>query len=218
MAVPHSLLVFDLDGTLVDSSESICSAVNQAREFFGYPTAESRYLHKRIGLPAEALFEDLHLNEDQLFRIVGIFREKLSIGIEDGITFFPGVLNFLRAAKVHDFFTAIATNKPSSLARKLVSSCELNTLIDFTVGIGEFLPKPNPSMISHCSNRFKVTNVTMFGDRIEDMQAAVSAGVLAVGVLQSFHTEENLLESGASFVFRDFEAIHHHFDTQIWEK
>jgi phosphoglycolate phosphatase-like HAD superfamily hydrolase len=153
-----------------------------------------------------------------LTTIVDTFRDHIAIILEKGVEFFPRVLNFLNSAKSNNFFTAIATNKPLALASQLVLSCELNELIDLTIGVGELLPKPNPSMISYCSEYFRVTDTTMFVDRVEDMQAAKLAGARAVGVRQGFHTRNQLLDSGANQVFPDFVQIHQFFDLNIWEK
>lgn len=214
--MPRPLLIFDLDGTLIDSADGICSAVNRTRELIGFPSAEVDFLHQRIGLPATTLFDDLELTENQLADAVKIFRRHLLITIDEGVVFFPGALDFLRFAKSNEFFTAIATNKPITLANRLVSSCELSELIDLTIGVGDFLPKPDPSMISYCSEYFKSSDSIMFGDRVEDMQAARHAGAKAIGLVQGFHTKENLLGSGANQVFSDFVSVHQNFDLNVW--
>jgi phosphoglycolate phosphatase-like HAD superfamily hydrolase len=90
--------VFDLDGTLIDSYVEISTAANKARAAFGFPEANPEVLHQNIGLPAQELFQDLGLNESQLSEIVKSFREYLSTSVESGSIFFPGVLDFLKAA------------------------------------------------------------------------------------------------------------------------
>ena len=94
--MPPSLLVFDLDGTLVDSYIDISAAANLARVAFGFPEAKSEILHQNIGLPARELFQDLSLNEAQMSEIVTSFREYLSISMESGSVFFQAYSISLR--------------------------------------------------------------------------------------------------------------------------
>lgn len=214
--MPPSLLVFDLDGTLIDSYFDISAAANLARAAFGFPETNSQLLRRSIGLPARELFQDLSLTEAQLAEIVTSFREYLSISMESGSVFFPGVLDFLEAAKENGHSLAIATNKPINLARKLVSHCELSELVQLTVGVGKFSAKPSPGMIAYCTEYFEASSTIMFGDRVEDIQAANMSGASAIGVVQGFHTEQELFSSGASHVFPDFDKIHKYFTLNIW--
>jgi phosphoglycolate phosphatase len=214
--MPPSLLVFDLDGTLIDSYLDISAAANLARVALGFPEANSEILHRNIGLPARELFQDLSLNEAQMSEIVASFREYLSISMESGSVFFPGVLDFLQAANENRHSLAIATNKPMDLARKLVSHCELSKLVQLTVGVGKFSAKPSPAMITYCTEYFKASSTIMFGDRVEDIQAANTSGASAIGVVQGFHTEQELFTSGASHVFPDFGKIHEYFALNVW--
>jgi phosphoglycolate phosphatase len=210
------LLVFDLDGTLIDSYIEISKAANLTRATFGYSEANPEVLHQKIGLPARELFQDLNLTDSQLSEMVKKFREYLSTSVESGSIFFPGVLDFLKAARENEHKLAIATNKPTHLANKLVSHCELNGLVHLTVGVGDFAPKPSPQMISHCIEYFNASSSLMFGDRMEDIQAAKLCGVPAIGVAQGFHTEMEMLSSGAILVFPDFVRIHEHFTLNVW--
>jgi phosphoglycolate phosphatase len=214
--MPRSLLVFDLDGTLIDSCVDISAAANLARVAFGFTEANLETLHRNIGLPARELFQDLSLNELQMLEIVTSFREYLSMSMENGSVFFPGVLDFLRAANENGHSLAIATNKPMDLARKLVSHCELKELIQLTVGVGKFSAKPSPTMINYCTEYFDASSTIMFGDRVEDIQAANMSGASAIGVVQGIHTEQELFTSGASHVFPDFGKIHEYFALNVW--
>jgi phosphoglycolate phosphatase len=214
--MPPSLLVFDLDGTLVDSYCEISAAANLARVAFGFPKANPQLLRQNIGLPARDLFQDLSLTETQMSEIVTSFREYLSLSVEDGSVFFPGVLDFLKAANENGHSLAIATNKPIGLARKLVSHCELSGLVQLTVGVGKLSAKPSPGMLDYCTEYFEASSTIMFGDRVEDIQAANMSGASAIGVAQGFHTEQELFNAGASHVFPDFDKIHKHFTLNIW--
>jgi phosphoglycolate phosphatase len=214
--VPQPIFLFDLDGTLVDSSSEIISAVNSARAEMGFPFSDAPFLKERIGLPADRLFEELDLNTAHMKELVTIFRNFLVLSIEKGSKLFPGVIEFLAAAKERGYSLSIVTNKPTELARRLVASSALVDFIDLTVGVGEFPPKPEPNMLSYCMTYWGANNAIMFGDRVEDMKAAVMSGAEGIGVAQSIHSEIELFHSGASQVFPDFTLIHEYFKANRW--
>jgi phosphoglycolate phosphatase len=214
--VSQPAFLFDLDGTLVDSEKGIVLAVNSARSEGGFQLAEPSFLRERIGLPAEHLFEDLDLESPQLTEIILKFRELLTLSINEGTKIFPGVVEFLEDSKSRGYSLSVVTNKPAELAQKLVLNSTLRDFIDLTIGVGEFPPKPKPHMLNYCMNYWKTKNARMFGDRIEDMKAATDSGIEGIGVAQGFHSETDLLNSGASKVFLNFYEIHKYFKDEGW--
>ena len=216
--VPHSLFIFDLDGTLVDSAESISDAANRARNIFGFHEAEASFLHERIGLPAKYLFEDLNIDSKSSEALVFEFRKQLGAEFHKGSQIFPGVIEFLKAAKSRNYSIAVATNKPTELAQQLICETALVDFIDLTVGTGQFPAKPQPEMLQHCTRYFQSFDTSMFGDRREDMLAAHSSGVKAIGVAQSSHSKEVLVESGAVWSFSNFNEVHCYYDEFVWRR
>ena len=214
--MPGDLYIFDLDGTLIDSAADIVSAANKSRVFFGFTDAEANFYHQRIGLPADLLFQDLSLDPIFTSQLVGKFREFLELGFREEIKIFPGVIEFLRAAKLRNIAIAIATNKPECLARKLVSQSLLNDYIDLTVGTGGHPAKPKPDMLEFCLEYFGVEGAIMFGDRSEDMIAAHLSGIKGVGISQSVHSKQDLEDSGASLSFSNFQELHTFFVQSDW--
>jgi len=216
--VPQSLFIFDLDGTLIDSAKSISTAANQIRTIFGFPEAEVSFLQERIGLPAKSLFEDLTLGLELSDGMVLEFRKLLESEFNENSKIFPGVIEFLEVAKFRNYSLAIATNKPTDLAQRLISGTELANFIDLTVGTGQFPAKPQPEMLKHCIKHFQSRDTSMFGDRREDMLAARSSEVTAVGISQGSHSKEDLTNSGAVLSFSNFVEMHCYYDEFVWRQ
>ena len=204
-----NLFIFDLDGTLVDSKNQISQAVALARHDSSFPDADPEFLESKIGLAAFELFSDLTLTDDERHEIVKVFRSYLMEIRLNPCDLFPGsneVLTLLKAAK---FRLAVATNKPSILAEKALFQTGIVDLIDFVAG-GEILPqKPDPAIVLHAIKGARATaeKSIMIGDRIEDMQAAKSAGINCIGVTQGVHSAIDLLSSGAQQVFDSMEKL-----------
>jgi phosphoglycolate phosphatase len=195
-----AVLIFDLDGTLVNSFEQITESANKVRIELGYPRLSSSAAEQVIGLPAFKLFEDLrnfgvHAND-----LVPKFREALKTEIKRGNSVYAGAISLLSACKQENIHTAIATSKPQKLAELVVENSELNGLIDIVQGTDGFPPKPDPEVINKVLQTANDTGI-MFGDRPEDMQAAKSAGIPAIGISQSIFSQKMLMNAGASITF-----------------
>ena len=144
------------------------------------------------------------------------FRKLLGGEFHKGSKIFPGVIEFLTAAKFRNYSLAVATNKPTELAQQLISGTELADFIDLTVGTGQFPAKPRPEMLQHCTRYFQSRDTSMFGDRREDMLAAQASGAKAIGISQSSHSKEVLIDSGAVWSFSNFGELHCYYDEFVW--
>jgi phosphoglycolate phosphatase len=201
------ILIFDLDGTLFDSNGQIFEAVNSVRSDFGKPLISVIELTKHIGLPAQNLFDDLELNESEIDEIVIAFRENLRTKIALGNIVFANVTRFVNLVVDLGFIACIATSKPQDLAELVIAGSEIAEKFSVIAGTGTLRPKPFPDVIQKClyesGGRFGI----MFGDRIEDIQAAISANIASIGIAQGVHSESDLLNAGANLVFPNFEKV-----------
>jgi phosphoglycolate phosphatase len=195
-----AVLIFDLDGTLVNSFEQITQSANKVRIELGFPGLSSSVAEKVIGLPAFKLFEDLMKFGVNANDLVPKFRETLKTEIKKGNSVYAGAISLLSACKQENIHTAIATSKPQRLAELVVEHSELIGLIDIVQGTDEFPPKPDPTVINKVLQTADDIGI-MFGDRPEDMQAAKSAGIPAVGIAQSIFSQQMLMNAGASITF-----------------
>lgn len=199
----NPLIIFDLDGTLIDSSSQIIQAVQLTRKNLQVENADYEFLYSKIGLPAKELFSDLNLNDFEAESLVSHFRNllrELVLSRHDVFSEVPELLGFLKNKGIK---IAIATNKPSNLANTALETTGLSQYIDYVVGGETLEPKPNPAIVLECLRvlKHKPENSLMVGDRREDMLAACAAGVKAFGLLQGVHNYSELISAGAQQVF-----------------
>jgi phosphoglycolate phosphatase len=197
------LIIFDLDGTLIDSADQIYTAACLTRETLHYAQAPKEILTRRIGLAAEELFFDLDLSNAELVNAVEMLRTHIGLLKLTELNLFPNVKELLRLLISRDYLLAVGTNKPLWLADKALTECKIRGSLSLVVG-GDSLPlKPDKAIIENCLNYFHIpaTSAIMIGDRIEDIRAASSARVTSYGVLQGVHNQNQLYESGAKKVF-----------------
>ena len=204
------LVIFDLDGTLVDSARQIICAVEQTRDELEFAHADSEFLKSKIGLPAKELFADLHLTESEITTAISVFRShlrKLPLNQND---VFDGVQKLLKHLKLQGRQVAVATNKPTELAQLALHETKLLSLIDLVVGSENLHPKPDPASINKCLDNFQIISkqAVMIGDRCEDMLAAAKAGVSGIGVVQGSHTSVELKNAGAKEIFSNISDLH----------
>jgi phosphoglycolate phosphatase len=197
------LIIFDQDGTLVDSHSQIESAMNIARKSLGHTETPIGQILEKLGLPVNDLFSDLNLSPVRQEELIVEFRMRLyeSINIENKC--FPYVEPLLHEIRKSGIKVAIATGKSTIMASKVVENSVLRGDIDFIQGTDGFPPKPNPEVINRCLKNFPKLRAVMVGDRTEDIIAATNAGIPSIGIAQSAHSELTLRSGGASLVFRD---------------
>ena len=209
-------LIFDLDGTLIDSRLQIISALNNTRSQQKFPEAGADWIGDRIGLPAKALFEDLEVDEAHIIFLVKEFRENLSKSIDSGNTIFPGVIEFLEFARKLDIPMAVASNKPDDLLLRVLKVSGLVSFFQHIQGTSNFRPKPDSGIITECMIRMGAKRVFMIGDRVEDMLAINELpGSEGIGIASGSHSREMLLNAGALKVYKDFSSLYLDFNSEV---
>jgi phosphoglycolate phosphatase len=207
------LFIFDLDGTLIDSIQQIESAMNEARTGLGYRISPSGQIFQKLGLPVENLFFDLDLSPDKAESLILEFRKNLNHKIKQGNKCFPHVVSLVTQIRLLNKKVAVATSKSTAMATNVIRNSLLDGLIDFVQGTDNFPAKPNPEVIKRCLQRYPGLRAVMIGDRVEDVEAARSAGVPAIGIAQSAHSTKALRAAGAITAYTNFKPF---LKTSIW--
>jgi phosphoglycolate phosphatase len=176
--------------------------MNTIRAAHGFRGLDPSEYAKLIGLPALNLLGDLGIDYESKVRILEEFRSALRQRILERVTLFPGVLELLRRMSLANVEIGIATSKPTDLATFTVLNSGLSSFHFVVQGTDDFEAKPNPEVILRCMKRMSGKRFTMVGDRVEDMQAAKSAGIAAIGIAQTTHSQENLKSAGAIMTFK----------------
>lgn len=214
MAAELTLVLFDCDGTLVDSQHSIAAAMAVAFAECGRAAPDPAAVRRVIGLSlAESVQRlDPALPLAMTADVVAAYRRAFAGLYGDNAArdpLYPGTLQTIEALDSTGCLLGIATGKSRSGVSTLLDGHGLlNRFV--TVQTPDTNPgKPNPGMIeSALAETGAERDRTVFiGDSVYDMQMAVNAGVAGVGVDWGYHGADELRDAGAVAVLSNFEAL-----------
>jgi phosphoglycolate phosphatase len=210
LEVNVKLVIFDLDGTLLESSTQIYQSVVLARQKLGLKVVPKKNIEAKIGLDAKKLFEDLQLRESELNETVETFRRILANQEFSPKDLFPQCNELLTALEDSGVELAVATNKPTYLANQALEQTKISHFFKVVKGADALPPKPNPAILEYCLKQTGIhaSESTMIGDRLEDMQAAKIANIRPIGITQGPHSKEDLLKNGAEKTFKSLAQLH----------
>jgi phosphoglycolate phosphatase len=180
------LLVFDLDGTLVDSKDDLAASVNFALAAFGLSTLPHTVIHSYIGNGASRLIQRSLPPDGEaiLPSVLSVFLDHYGKHLLDTTVPYPGVRESLDAWAGR-YRMSVLTNKPIGLTRALLAGLDLDRHFDGVYG-GDSFPskKPHPEgllrIMDICSAR--PADTLMIGDSINDVLAGRAADVRTCGV------------------------------------
>jgi phosphoglycolate phosphatase len=180
---PYSLVVFDLDGTLVDSASDIAEAVNRTLVDWSLPRVEEPVIRGWIGDGARALVASAFAHagkEIELDEVMPGFMVHYAECLLLYPSVYPGVVETLQALRERGIAVAVCTNKPERFVRPLLDALDLGEYFEVIVG-GDTLPERKPSALPllHVVRHFGLqpAQCLMVGDSATDIQTAAAAGV-----------------------------------------
>ncbi len=180
---PYSLVVFDLDGTLVDSASDIAEAVNRTLVDWSLPRVEESVIRGWIGDGARALVASAFAHagkQIELDEVMPGFMVHYAECLLLYPTVYPGVVETLQALRERGIAVAVCTNKPERFVRPLLDALDLGRYFEVIVG-GDTLPERKPSAMPllHVVEHFGLqpAQCLMVGDSATDIQTAAAAGV-----------------------------------------
>ena len=128
MTHPHKTIVFDLDGTLVDSLPDIISSFQYGFSSLGLPAPTDAEVRPLIGHPLEAMY--MHFAPAQATSLCAIYREHYARNFTRRSRPYPGVVELLRTLRERGYTLAIATTKRTDMARRFVEALGLMPALD----------------------------------------------------------------------------------------
>lgn len=205
--------IFDMDGTLVDSLEDIADCANEALALHGYPTHsydEYRYL---VGHGAKALLVNSlpkGLTTERIAEVIPDMRRIYEAGWAKKTKPYGGMLETLTKLQSADIRLAVLSNKPHSMAAAMAPHFFPSIRFEEVRGLQPEAPaKPDPSEALGIAEKLghEPASVCFIGDSLVDMQTAVNAGMIAVGVTWGFRDEKELIENGAAVIVHKPEEL-----------
>ena len=206
----YKAVIFDLDGTLVDSLADLSDSVNLMLESYGFPTHEMEKYRYFVGNGSKKLMErtlprdkaaSAEFVEEALAKYKAIYKEHLLEKTRP----YNGVRELLEELKSRGIPLGVCTNKHNDAALTIVKILFAPGTFEEVLGDRPGFPKkPNPATPLEIASHLgvKPDEVAYLGDTSVDMETAVHAGFLPVGVLWGFRPEEELVKSGAKVLLK----------------
>lgn len=200
----YRAVLFDLDGTLLDTIKDIADSVNIALARLGLPQHEVEAYKYYVGdgrkaLAIRALPEDCRdtANVDRLSASIEIEYSKRWV---NNTMAYPGVPDMLQSLAHLGIKMAILSNKPQASTEEMVSGLLSQWRFELILGARSSIPmKPDPTSALQTARRLNIppAEFLYLGDTDVDMKTATAAGMYPVGALWGFRTADELLAGGA---------------------
>ncbi len=191
----YGLLVFDWDGTLVDSTGAIVGSILGASRDMGLPEADPAKARYSIGLGMEdALRMAVPTLPAARYREFAAYYRKHFVLQEDRMAVFEGMPELLVELRCAGYLIAIATGKSRRGLDRALSGTGLGEYFVTSRCADETSPKPHPAMLHELMDELaqSPSRTLMIGDTSHDMQMAENAGVDGVAVSYGAHSQETL--------------------------
>ncbi len=204
----YKACIFDLDGTLADSVESIAYSANRAIGKYGFPPnpVENYKMYAGDGAP-EMLKRSLLDAGDKELKYFALVQAEYKRLFETDCMYhvvpYDGIVEALKQLKEAGVYIAVLSNKPHSRTVDVVESLFGKGYFDEILGMtDEATRKPNPVGAFAIAEKFgvKSSECMYVGDTNTDMQTGVAAGMLTIGVTWGFRQREELEENGAHVI------------------
>lgn len=200
-------IIFDLDGTLIDSLDDIANACNFSLNKLGYPTHNNNSYKDFIGDGILKLIERAlpidNANEEEVNKLHKVYVEYYSNHMFDRTKIYDGITDLLEFLNKKGYSLAIVSNKPDSLTKKTVQKFFREELFNIVTGKkDEYEPKPNPDLTNEVIKDLGINpdECAFVGDSSMDILTAINANVLPIGVSWGFRSKEELIQNGAKYI------------------
>lgn len=203
----YEYLLFDFDGTLVDTGEGIINATRHALLQWGIDETDEANLRRFVGPPLTKAFQKYYgFSEEKAVQTVKNFRKYYA---EQGVNeshIYPHIIEMLDGLKKAGKHLCIATGKPENFAIKLAKRDNFLEYFDFIGGAyvddeGEHRVM-KPEVINYVLDSIHLTDrskVIMIGDRANDIEGAKACSLASIGVLWGYGSYDELNDAGADY-------------------
>jgi phosphoglycolate phosphatase len=206
-------IIFDLDGTLIDSIPDISDAANQLMVNHKYPEHDTSSYVKWIGNGALKLIERAvpdSVNDDYLTKLLEEYLEIHTGNCTTKTSLYPGINKILDYLNEQNISISILTNKPHALTLKVFNHYLKKWKFDFVLGQMQGYPKkPDPVRALEIAHKLKyqTREILFIGDSDTDMQTGVAAKMIPVGVTWGYDTERSIVKAGSEYLMSNTKEL-----------
>ena len=198
-------LIFDLDGTLLNTIDDLGDSANHVLCKLGFPTHTTDEYKYFVGNGIPKLIERCLPQDKQEYKeqALVMFKEYYALHSEDKTAAYDGIPELLKFARERGMKLGVITNKAHDIAQQVVPHFLGDGVFDYIRGLDDKIKaKPCPDGALDVADKLGVnpSEVLYIGDSGVDMQTAVNAGFIPCGVLWGFRTENELRDNGAKYI------------------
>ena len=210
--MPPRCVLFDLDGTLVDSIADLASSANVVRVAMGLPALEEGLIGRYVGDGARKLVERAFADAPDL-DVDATLQHFRSIYLDhctDRTVAYPGVMRTLGA--LSELPMAVVSNKPQEMCERIVDALGMRPFLPVVVGARRGTPvKPDPALLELALEQLGVAerdaSVWMVGDSANDVRSGRALAATTVGVTFGIGDVDAMRAAGPSHVIDDFDEL-----------
>lgn len=201
----YRTILFDLDGTLTDSSTGILNSVKYALDKMDWEIPDDTVLNNFLGPPlTDSFAEFCGMDGEQSYNAAAIYRERYKDYCVIENSLYDGICDVLEQLSGAGKILAVATTKPEIMAEKIVSHFGIRKF--FTAVCGAAPDGANGKKADIIRNALEkcgeddLGQALMIGDRFYDIEGAKEAGIASVGALYGYGSRSELEEAGADYI------------------
>ena len=194
----YKAILFDLDGTLIDSSEGILAAVKETFDVLHIDPLSDDEIKSCIGPPiGETLQKLVGFSDSEKKEFYGVFRSLYKEKYLYRCEIYPGIISLLDELREKGSFVGIATNKRKDSTEDLLDHLAIVDRFDIVVAQDGVFIREKASMVAEAMDLLNVVkeDTVLIGDSISDLNAAKKAEIGFIGVRYGFGFKEDLDES-----------------------
>lgn len=216
MSNPLKLVIFDVDGTLVDSQEHILASMQYAFQRAGRPEPSRRNALGIVGLSLPEAMRVLapDAGADEIAQLTVDYKSGHTQHREDGSAvakgpMFDGALDAIHHLNDTGYLLSAATGKSRVGLKRFLDAQGIAHLFFATQTADDAPSKPNPQMVLNClnGNGVEASNAVMIGDTEFDMAMGRAAGTRTIGVRWGYHEDARVLRGGAERMIDSFTEL-----------
>lgn len=211
-ATKYKLVIFDLDGTVLNTLDDLTYSVAYALSKAGYPTRTKEEVRSFVGNGIHKLIERAvpsNTSEESIELVYNIFKQHYELHCTDNTAPYDGITELLKKLRKCDLKTAVISNKADFAVKKLCDKY-FPELFELTVGERTGIAKkPSPDSVNEALRTLKIPHeATIYvGDSEVDILTAKNAGIACISVSWGFKDKQFLIDNGATRIADDAEAL-----------
>ena len=208
-----NVIIWDLDGTIINSEEGITKCVQYALRAHGIEEPDTEKLKCFIGPPLEPVFQEKYgMTEEEAWQSVLKYRERFDAKGAFECCLYDGVRETLCSLREKGYMLALASSKPEPACRRILAHFGLDVLFDEIAGStldGSVSTKQEVlnELFGRLGEDISRNEMCLIGDTKYDAAGAKAAGIRCIGVSYGFGTKEELLAAGAEAVCAEIREV-----------